>query len=519
MPVSIALPSFRRAIRRQMSTKTPGHPASENTPLLGNGEASNPSHVQSNGGGNHRSNTHRTFHRHPGSNTIRFLFHRDATPGMDSDNIAVKSLAYLWHITKVTLLSNYVNFLLVMVPIGIVAGKLHWDATVVFTLNFFAIIPLAAVLSFATEEIAEKLGKTLGGLLNATFGNAVELIVSIVALKDNQIEVVQASMLGSILSNILLVMGMCFLLGGIVHRRDKETGEDKEQEFNDGIAQTTCSMMTLSSASLVLPAALYGVLNQGHRPEEETKKSILILSRGTSIILLLLYVLYLVFQLVTHTFLFKTKAEKEQYRAEREKLKARNSLIEARGDAPLLSDIQTPADVEAQDSETQDSEEHPEPSMGPIAAGAVLLVTTVLVSICADYLVGSIDDIVKSTGMSKAFIGLILLPIVGNAAEHVTAVVVAMKDDMDLAMGVAIGSSVQIALLVTPFLVIVGWIIEREMTLRFETFQTVAFAVSVLIVTYAVQDGKSNYLEGAMLLGLYVIIALAFYATPGLDNA
>ena len=193
------------------------------------------------------------------------------------------------------------------------------------------------------------------------------------------------------------------------------------------------------------------------------------------------------------------------------------------------------------DAENQNPEGHEpeEPSMGPIASGAVLVVTTLLVAVCAEYLVGSIDDLVESAGISKAFIGLILLPIVGNAAEHVTAVVVAIRDKMDLAMGVAIGSSIQIALLVTPFLVIVGWIIGRDMTLHFETckfnpknylgikflpffliVQTVAFAVSVLVVTYTVQDGKSNYLEGAMLLGLYLIIALAFYAVPAdaMDN-
>lgn len=141
-----------------------------------------------------------------------------------------------------------------MVPLGIIAGKMGWSSTAVFTINFFAIIPLAAVLSFATEEFSLKLGDTLGGLLNATFGNAVELIVSIVALQRNEIELVQASMLGSILSNLLLVMGMCFLFGGIIHRG--ESGNGREQVFSSATAQTTCSLMTLSSASLVIPAAV-----------------------------------------------------------------------------------------------------------------------------------------------------------------------------------------------------------------------------------------------------------------------
>lgn len=159
-------------------------------------------------------------------------------------------------------------------------------------------------------------------------------------------------------------------------------------------------------------------------------------------------------------------------------------------------------------------EEHPDSVLNIPEAGFVLVIVTVLVAICAEYLVGSIEGIVESSGVSKTFIGLILIPIVGNAAEHVTAIVVAMKDKMDLAIGVAIGSSMQIALLVTPFLVILGWIIGQPMSLYFQTFETVVFFVSAYLTYYVVQDGKSNYLEGAMLLGLYIIIALSFYVYP-----
>lgn len=353
------------------------------------------------------------------------------------------------------------------------------DATTVFTLNFLAIIPLAAVLSFATEEISKRLGETLGGLLNATFGNAVELIVglpssadspinwrlctqwltlnsqvSIIALKAGEIEVVQSSMLGSILSNLLLVLGMCFMLGGFWNMRDAN-GVPMEQSFQTVTAQTTCSLMALSCSSLVIPAALYSVMGASHEKDKEA--SILVLSRGTSIILLCLYVLYLVFQLKTHSNLFSPEAEAE------------------------LEEM-------AEDETT----------MSPWSAGVVLILTTVLVSFCADYLVDSIDAIVQEHNISKNFIGLILIPIVGNAAEHVTACVVAVRNKMDLAMGVAIGSSIQIALLVTPFLVILGWIIGQPMSLHFETFETIAFVLAVLVVTYTVQDGKSNYLEGAM---------------------
>ncbi|OHW89517.1 Ca2+:H+ antiporter [Colletotrichum incanum] len=399
-----------------------------------------------------------------GNKTLRYLFNSTHTPGTVSTKIVVRCSSQAWHITKVSLLSNYVNFLLVMAPLGIVAGKLHWSPTVDFIIYFLAIIPLAAVLSFATDQISMRLGEALGGLLNATFGNAVEVIVSIVALKKGQIEVVQSSMLGSILSNLLLVMGMSFFLAGIVNMRNRVTGQGMEQSFASATAQTTCSLMTLSSASLVIPATLYSVLDKNESVKKE--HSILVLSRGTAIVLLFLY-------LHSHSNIFDTEI---QHRNE---------------------------------------EEPEEPIIGPIAAAVVLAVTTVLVAICADYLIESINPIVETAHVSKNFIGIIVIPIVGNAAEHVTAVLMAIRDKMDLAINIAIGSSIQIALLVTPFLVILGWaVLDKPMTLHFETFETVAFMFSVLVVTYTVQDGKSNYLEGAMLLGLYCIIALAFYISP-----
>ncbi|KAI0173826.1 calcium/proton exchanger [Pestalotiopsis sp. NC0098] len=462
-------PSFHEQVRRTFSIGAgKSHQnggTDENSPLLGTG----------NGNGN-------AAHGH--SKTWQFFFNTHETPGQDSHNVAVKAAANVWHIAKATLLSNYVNILLVFVPIGIVAGVAEWDPVTVFVINFLAIIPLASVLSFATEEISAKLGEALGGLLNATFGNAVELIVSIIALRDGQYEVVKSSMIGSILSNCLLVMGMCFVFGGIANMRDSE-GNGQEQTFASITAQTTCSLLTLAAASMIIPGALSIVLKQTLPDEELRDSTILGLSRGTAVLLLLLYVLYLWFQLRTHHNLFGAEAAAAN---------AEESTM------PVSEPTQT--------------EEEEETHMNPWAAGGVLIVTTVLVSICADYLVDSIDALVDRAGLSRNFIGLILIPIVGNAAEHVTAVVVAIKNKMDLAMGVAIGSSIQISLFVTPFLVILGWMMDRPMNLHFETFETVAFALSVLVVTYTVQDGKSNYLEGAMLMALYIIIAVAFFVTP-----
>lgn len=264
-------------------------------------------------------------------------------------------------------------------------------------------------------------------------------------------------MLGSILSNILLVLGCCFFVGGLRY---------PEQSFNSTVASTMSSLMAVASASLIIPATLYAALS---RSSQDAENNILILSHGTAIILLLLYVMYLYFQLRSHAQLFE----------------------ETNG-----SDTENGTGAE--------EEEEEERILSPWAATIALVAVTILVAICADYLVGSIDSIVQTTGISKTFIGLVLIPIVGNAAEHVTAVVVAYKNKMDLAIGVAIGSSLQIALFVTPFLVILGWIMGIDMTLHFQTFETVAFFISGLVVTLLIQDGKSNYLEGGMCLGMYV---------------
>lgn len=229
------------------------------------------------------------------------------------------------------------------------------------------------------------------------------------------------------------------------------------------------SLMAVATASLIIPATLYSVMDSSSQQEDK----ISLLSRGTAIILLLIYVAYLVFQLYTHADLFE---------------------------------------------EAESDEEHDGPEvLGPWAAGAALVVVTLMVAICAEYLVDSIDAIVEEAHISKTFIGLILIPIVGNAAEHVTAVIVAWKNKMDLAIGVAIGSSLQIAIFVTPFLVILGWAMGQPMTLHFETFETVSFFLASLVVILLIQDGKSNYLEGLLCLGMYFIIALAFYVLP--DNA
>ncbi|GME90937.1 unnamed protein product [Ambrosiozyma monospora] len=341
--------------------------------------------------------------------------------------------------------------------------------------------------------------------MNATFGNAVEVIVSIIALKQNQITMVQASMLGSILSNLLLVLGCCFVVGG---------ARFKTQLFNQTVAQTMSSLLALSVIGLLLPAAFKASLPA---KTEYLEDKVLEFSRGTSIILLVVYCFYLYFQLGTHRELFEDAAAEEAEEDESaietgitstvEPAEERSSLSRAdsHGRASIVTRPKTIYDLDGSAENTH---------LGPISSSIVLLLCTIFVSISADYLVGSIDDIVESSGLSKTFIGLIVIPIVGNAAEHVTAVVVAYKNKMDLAVGVAIGSSIQIAIFVTPFLVLIGWIFQIPMSLYFSTYETAVMFVAVFITNYLILDGESNWLEGAMLLSTYAIIGISFYFYP-----
>lgn len=390
------------------------------------------------------------------------------------------SKASVFRAVELTMRSSVVNYLLVFVPLGILSGVLEWGSNFTFWLNFFAIVPLASVLSYATEEISNYVGETAGGLINATFGNAVELIVSLIALKENQVRIVQALMLGSILSNLLLVLGCCFIAGGITR---------VQQTFNQTVAQTMSSLMALATAGLIIPAAFHATLpdpkDGRFSPVPGSSDSLILsLSRGVSIILLTVYVLFLIFQLKTHKSLFEDQCQESD-----------NGIISGA----------IPGTIE---------ETSPKEELSLMSAISILVATTVLISFCADYLVSSIDDIVESSGLSKTFIGLIVIPIVGNAAEHVTAVLVAMKDKMDLAIGVAVGSSLQIAVFVTPFMVLVGWITDVPMSLYFSTFETAILFLSVFITNLVILDGELNWLEGAMLVSTYFIIALAFFYYP-----
>ncbi|TFK42374.1 Sodium/calcium exchanger protein-domain-containing protein [Crucibulum laeve] len=383
---------------------------------------------------------------------------------------------------------TWFNVLLVFIPLSIFAHHLNWDAALRFSFSFLAIIPLAKLLGEATEQMSAKLGQTLAGLLNASFGNAVEIIVGIAALMQGELRIVQTSMLGSILSNILLVLGCSFLAAGYVK---------KESTFQQTAAQASSSLMTLACITLVIPAAYHST--QGDATgDPDSQYGLLVISRGTAIVLLVVYCAYLWFQLKSHADLFNPP-----------------DLKNGTGDQTNVGPADRAELAEPETNAQASIAQVEEPAqMNVLSAAIALLGVTVVTAFCADYLVASIEETAERYHIPKAFIGLILLPIVANAAEHVTSVWMAMKDKMELTITICVGSSIQIAAFVVPLLVIVGWISGHELTLFFANFETIILFVSVILVNTLIQDGKSNYMEGLMLLSLYFVIALSFWVSP-----
>jgi Ca2+:H+ antiporter len=353
--------------------------------------------------------------------------------------------------------------LLLFVPISLAAHWLHWGALAVFVTAGLAILPLAAWMGTATEEIAVVLGPTLGGLLNATFGNATELIIAVIALNAGLIEVVKASLTGSIIGNLLLVMGLAMFLGGL---------RFKEQTFPPVVARVNASLMNLAVIAILLPTAVHFTTPK-IQPLQLQKLSVTI-----SCVLIAVYGLTLFFSMKTHSYLYDLGiAENEENSTHREPFGQKH--------LPNLK----------------------------LWVG-VLLAATVAVAIESELLVESLEVATEQLGLTALFTGVIVLPIIGNAAEHATAVTVAMKNKMDLSVSVAMGSSLQIALFVAPALVLYGWAVGQPMDLNFNPFELVAVVVSVLIANSISSDGQSNWLEGMLLLAAYFVLGLAFYFLP-----
>lgn len=336
--------------------------------------------------------------------------------------------------------------------------------------------------------------------------------MSIIALFQDQYLIVQTSLIGSMLSNLLLVLGMSFFFGGI---------NRIEQAFNTTVAQTASSLLFIAVSSLIIPTAFEAWAQTGSgdvtSSDQALVPGVIQLSHATALILLMIYGAYLFFQLKSHVSMYSAPSEKNKSRFSEEqkdrwRKKTGVNKFARRGTNTSGSPPRTPP----KETNGEDDDDREEPQLSMTVACFTLAASTVLVALNAEFLVDSINAVTcESSGISKTFVGLILLPIVGNAAEHFTAVSVAIKDKMDLAIGVAVGSSMQIALLVLPLVVTIGWMAGKTgMTLYFDGFQLAMLFVAILLVNYLIQDGKSHWLEGLLLMMLYIIIAVAAWFYP-----
>ncbi len=343
--------------------------------------------------------------------------------------------------------------LLVFVPLALLAAVFHLSPLLVFFLSAFAIIPLAKYIGDATAELSIHTNPGISGLLNATFGNAPELIVGLFALHAGLIEVVKASIIGSVLGNVLLVLGTAILAGSWKRER---------QKFNATAAKAGCSMLLLATIALVVPAIFqvtYSIQGSG----SEVAPPVMMLSIVVAVLMIFSYAAQLLFTLRTHKHLYISNEPAE------------------------------------------------EPNWTVAKALLVLAVATLAVALVSDTLVGSITPLVTSFGWTQLFIGIIVVAIVGNAAEHASAIQAAMRDHMDLAIGITIGSATQIVLFVAPVLVLLSLVLGHPMNLVFNLFELVAFIFAVFVTNAVIEDGETNWFEGIQLLVSYAILAVAFY--------
>lgn len=344
------------------------------------------------------------------------------------------------------------RYLLALIPAAAAASWLHAPAAMVFGLSAVAIIPLAAILGDATEELAGHAGPVAGGVLNASLGNLAELIIGVLALRAGMVDLVKASITGSILGNLLLVLGAAQLAGGM---------RFSVQRFSRQLAGMSTSLLVIAVVGLVVPSLF-------HLAHDDPGHVLTVrMSEFVAALLVIGYALSLVYSMGTHRSVF-----------------GEGGAVAEGEHAPTWSMRRTIAVLVA------------------VSAGLAWM---------SELLVGATQETVASTGLSEFFVGIVLVPIIGNAAEHSTAILMAMRNRMDLALGIACGSTVQVALLVAPVLVFAGVVMRKPMDLAFSPFETVSVALAVWIASTVVQDAESNWLEGAFLLLVYAVLAVAFY--------
>jgi Ca2+:H+ antiporter len=351
-----------------------------------------------------------------------------------------------------------INWLFVFVPLSVVLEHSGASAPMVFFSAALAIIPIASLIVHATEQIAMRTGDAIGGLLNATFGNAPELIIAFVALKAGYLDMVRASLVGSILANLLLALGLAFFMGGL---------RQHEQQYSASAARVYSSMMLIAVISLAVPSAFSRFFaSEGNLRDEH------VLNFGMAILLLLSYALFLLFSLKTHPDFFTS-------------------------------------------AETGEEADHGEERWSMTRAGASLLVASVLAAWMSEILVGAADATGKALGMSQTFIGIVFLAIVGGAAESSSAIVMARKNKMNLSVGIALGSSMQIALFVAPVLVLAShFVAPVPLTLSFSRAEVGSLFLGTLIGAMVSGDGRSNWYKGIQLVAVYAVIAMMFYFMP-----
>jgi Ca2+:H+ antiporter len=339
------------------------------------------------------------------------------------------------------------DWLLVLVPVSAILQLAGGNELLIFLTSAGAILPLAGLIGRSTDQLAQHTGPRIGGLVNATFGNVTELVIAFFLILDDQVDIVKASLTGSIIGNLLLVLGLSFLLGGLKH---------EEQTYNARAASIHATSLVLAVTGLLMPA-LFALGGRESFAQRE------VVSGTVAAVLMILYAAALLFTLVTHEHLFRTPSP----------------------------------------------EEHPEWSRRQ--AVGMLLVATAFVALEAEFLVSSLEPALEDLGLSEFFVGLIVIPIIGNAAEHSSAIMFALRDKVDVTLEIAIGSSTQIALFVAPALVFISLLVGHPMDFVFSTFEVAAVALSTVLVFMISSDGRSNWLEGAQLTGAYVIMAISFY--------
>jgi len=348
---------------------------------------------------------------------------------------------------------KYLNVLLMFVPLAILGELLHWSPLLVFAVSALGVVPLAGLLGEATEHLVVHTGPRVGGLLNATLGNAAELIITIFALRAGLFDLVKASITGSIIGNMLLIMGFSMVVGGLKHGR---------QHFNRSLAGVNATQLLLATAALAIPSLFSFSTDRAH------PLSVDALSLWVAVVMIVIYLFGILFSF-------------------------------------------------RQEDDSKDHQSHSQHS-GPVwsvrKSLMVLAAATVFIAWLSEILVGAVEPTVAALGVSEFFLGIIIIPLVGNIAEHLVAVQVALKNKMDLSLGISIGSSLQIALFVAPLLVFISLLFGRELTLVFNPFEIIALFAAALIAAFVSLDGESNWLEGAQLLALYAIVALAFFFLP-----